>query len=92
MLKVDSRRVHNLNGGESKDGPVVYWMSREQRVKDNWGLLYAQELAGDKVPLVVVFCLIPSFLGATLRQYDFMLRGLEEVEADLRKLGHTFVY
>ena len=27
------------------DGPVVYWMSRDQRVKDNWALLHARALA-----------------------------------------------
>ena len=62
-------------------GPVVYWMSRDQRVADNWALLYAQELARvRRVPLAVAFTLAPRFLDATLRQYDFMLRGLEHVE------------
>ena len=64
-------------------------MSREQRVQDNWSLLHARELAGE-APLVVGFCLVPTFLGATLRQYDFMLRGLEEVEQSLNKLGIGF--
>jgi len=59
-------------------------MSRDQRVRDNWALLYAQERARRQgAPLAVAFCLAPVFLGATLRQYDFMLRGLEEVERDL---------
>jgi deoxyribodipyrimidine photo-lyase len=66
------------------EGPIVYWMSRDQRVADNWALLYAAELArSSRVPLAVVFALAPGFLGATLRQYDFMLRGLEEVERTL---------
>jgi deoxyribodipyrimidine photo-lyase len=34
-------------------------------------------------PLVVVFALSSSFLGATLRQYGFMLRGLKEMVKDL---------
>ena len=60
-------------------GPVVYWMSRDQRAADNWALLFAQELALQaKVPLIVVFCVVPEFLNATLRHYGFMLRGLEE--------------
>ena len=59
-------------------------MSRDQRVRDNWALLYAQEQARRlRVPLAVAFCVVPDFLGATLRQYDFMLAGLEEVERDL---------
>lgn len=35
---------------------------------------------GNAQPLVVVFCLSSSFLGATLRQYGFMLRGLRQLE------------
>ncbi len=66
-------------------GPIAYWMSRDQRVEDNWALLYAQRLAlVRKEFLLVVFCLAPSFLNATMRQYAFMLAGLREVEAALR--------
>lgn len=60
-------------------GPVVYWLSRDQRAQDNWALLYAQQLALDyQTSLAVVFTLVPQFLGATYRQYDFLLRGLRE--------------
>ncbi|MBN1504130.1 MAG: deoxyribodipyrimidine photo-lyase [Candidatus Eisenbacteria bacterium] len=65
-------------------GPVVYWMSRDQRAEDNWALLFAQdEAVRAKVPLVVAFCVVPSFLGATAAQYAFMLGGLREVEERL---------
>lgn len=90
MSAVDSRRVRTLREG-SNEGPVVYWMSRDQRVKDNWALTYAAEEAHTrKQPLLVFFALSPGFLGATLRQYDFMLRGLEEVEAKLREKDVPF--
>ena len=60
---------------------ILYWMSREQRVQDNWSLLYAQKLAFKRnLPLVVCFCLVPTHLGATLRHYQFMIEGLIEVE------------
>jgi deoxyribodipyrimidine photo-lyase len=66
-------------------------MSREQRVKDNWALLYAQELAiKRKAPLLVAFALAPQFLGATIRQYDFMLKGLACVEDDLARSAIPF--
>jgi len=66
-------------------------MSRDQRVRDNWALLHAQELAlYYRSPLAVVFCLTPKFLGATARQYGFMLHGLEEVEHDLAAKGIPF--
>jgi deoxyribodipyrimidine photo-lyase len=66
-------------------------MSRDQRVSDNWALLYAQELAlSKKEPLVTVFNLVPEFLGATLRQYRFMLKGLEELQEKLARLNIDF--
>ncbi|XP_044525951.1 deoxyribodipyrimidine photo-lyase [Gracilinanus agilis] len=69
----------------------VYWMSRDQRVQDNWAFLYAQRLAlKQKLPLHVCFCLAPCFLGATIRHYDFMLRGLEEVAEECEKLHIPF--
>jgi deoxyribodipyrimidine photo-lyase len=88
---MNSQRLRILKDAERQNGPVVYWMSREQRVKDNWALLYAQELAMErKVPLLVIFSLVPHFLGANLRQYDFMLKGLAGVESDLAKLSMPF--
>ena len=84
-------RIECLRAGEAPGGPVVYWMSRDQRAADNWALLYAQALARRRdVPLAVVFCLAPAFLGSTLRQYGFMLRGLEQVEKRLRRAGIPF--
>ena len=48
---------------------------------DNWALLYAQRLALKlEIPLHVCFCLVPKFLEATIRHFDFMLNGLKEVE------------
>lgn len=90
-MTVNHHRIHALNNHAPASGPVIYWMSREQRVHDNWGLLHARTLAGNDRPLVVVFCLAPAFLGATLRQYDFMLSGLEEVEMELAEYGIPFI-
>ena len=81
---MNPKRVRPLKIVRPGRGPVVYWMSREQRTRDNWALLFAQERALEqKVPLFVVFCLVPQFLGATIRQYSFMLQGLWEVEQNL---------
>ncbi len=53
---VDNRRVRALNDRPVRQGPVVYWMSRDQRVADNWALLYAQGLAAERQqPLAVAF-------------------------------------
>jgi deoxyribodipyrimidine photo-lyase len=88
---VNRKRTRLLKEGDKKGGPIAYWMSRDQRVEDNWALLAAQELAlKDRVPLAVVFCLAPKFLDATMRQYGFMLKGLQEVEKKLAEKNIPF--
>jgi len=94
-MKIDhgiaAERVHQVRAGRDFLGPVVYWMSREQRVADNWALLYAQALALEhKRPLVVVFCFVPDYPGANIRHYGFMLQGLQEVERSLQQLKIPF--
>jgi deoxyribodipyrimidine photo-lyase len=89
-MMMDRQRVTLLKEADGR-GPVVYWMSRDMRVNDNWALLFAQEMAFEqKEPLAVIFCLVPEFLGAGLRHYDFLLRGLEEVEENLRRKNIPF--
>ncbi len=91
MIRVNGKRVRLVKDAPPKPGPVVYWMSRDQRVQDNWALLFAQEMAlKNREPLAVVFCLVPSFLNATLRQYSFMLTGLREIEDGLREKNIPF--
>lgn len=86
------KRARILKEGAFARGPVVYWMSRDQRVNDNWALLFAQDIAlRNKRPLVVVFCLVPEFLHATIRQYGFMLEGLQELESTLDKKNIRFI-
>lgn len=82
---MDSRRVRFIKDGVlTGQGPVVYWMSRDQRAEDNWALLYAQRIAIERgLPLRVVFCLVAEFLGASRRQFGFMLRGLVETFHEL---------
>lgn len=88
---MDLRRVRTLKEGNDLPGPVVYWMSRDQRTKDNWALLFAQRRAiAAKQPLLVVFCLVPRFLNATIRQYGFMLKGLQAVADTLEKKNISF--
>ena len=88
---INLKRIRSLKETEFKDGPVVYWMSRDQRVNDNWALLFAQETARKKnQKLVVIFCLVDDFLEATIRQYDFMLKGLQIAANDLSEYNIPF--
>ncbi|NLI79180.1 MAG: deoxyribodipyrimidine photo-lyase [Candidatus Riflebacteria bacterium] len=86
-----ARRARLLHEGNRRPGPVLHWMSRDQRVDDNWALLHAADLARQRrTTLHVAFALDPAFPGATRRAWDFLVRGLEEVEATLRRQGIPF--
>ncbi|MEW5300577.1 MAG: hypothetical protein WDW36_003496 [Sanguina aurantia] len=88
---VNPSRVRNLNKKAIGQGPVIYWMSRDQRMKDNWALLYALEQAAAKgVAVAVAFNLVPAFMGAGARHFGFMLRGLRELEPKLAAAGIPF--
>jgi len=91
-MKISADRYRSLNKADTRVGPVVYWMQRDQRAQDNWALLYAQEKALERnEQLVVVFNLLTDFGGASFRQYDFMLRGLEKTVEELNKRNIPFV-
>ncbi|KAL9958302.1 hypothetical protein ACROYT_G035302 [Oculina patagonica] len=93
-FKFDKKRVRlitsNADMSETCKG-IAYWMWREQRVQDNWALLYAQRMAlKQEVPLIVCFCLPSKYLDAAFRQYSFMIKGLQEVEKELTELNIAF--
>lgn len=84
-------RIRTLREGTIGRGPVAYWMSRDQRVQDNWAFILSQEIAmKGKAPLIVIFCLVPQFLDAAMRQYAFMLSGLKKVSEGLNALNIPF--
>ena len=88
---MNPKRVRPLNNREYVKGPVIYWMSRDQRARDNWALVHVIELAHSRgEPFAAVFNLVPNFLDASFRSYAFMLRGLQETAAVFKKLGIPF--
>ena len=93
-MTVDASRIRSLRPAADAaiaNGPVIYWINRERRIADNWALLHAQQEAiARQVPLRVVFCLVPTFLDATIRQYGFMLRGIEQLAQDFAAHGIAF--
>lgn len=92
MQNVNSGRIRQLKKGTPGQGPVVYWMSRDQRSRDNWALFFAMQLADEYgKDLMVVFTLSHSFPGANQRHYSFMLKGLREVEENLKKINIPFL-
>lgn len=106
MAAIGGARLNGLEGAQSlvspraryvrkrryHGGPIVLWMSRDQRVEDNWALLFAAEMANlHQTSLWVAFCLVPGYLRAAFRQYHFMIKGLEEMEPRMRSLGARFI-
>jgi deoxyribodipyrimidine photo-lyase len=87
-----AQRIRLLQAGIEGKGPVVYWMSRDQRAADNWALEYSLQLAQRHNSFVVVaFSLVPEFLEATRRQHGFMLRGLQETAELLDNRNIPFI-
>lgn len=91
MNSAFENRIRLLQDEVDKKGPVIYWMSRDQRLNDNWAVVFAQKIATEKnTSFGIVFSLVPDFLEATLRQYDFMLKGLQEVESKCKTVNIPF--
>ncbi len=81
---MNKKRIRKIKAGTEGVGPVVYWMQREQRSNDNWALDAAQKYSLSKGKnLFIIFNLVTDFLEAGIRQYDFMLNGLKEIEKNL---------
>lgn len=91
-MSIHPDRIRILRtAGSPTGGPVVVWLTRDRRLHDNWAVLYAQACAIDrKVPLHIVFCLVPQFLDATWRQYHFLLEGLTEFASDCQDHNLSF--
>nr|WP_243312151.1 deoxyribodipyrimidine photo-lyase [Fundidesulfovibrio agrisoli] len=69
-------------------GPVLHWMHRDHRLRDNWSLLHAWELArGLGAPLVSAHCLDPAYPGAEAAHFRFLLEGLDQLERDMAARG-----
>lgn len=94
-LKFNTKRLRFISDTEKvKQGSegVLYWMSRDHRVQDNWALIHAQRLAvTENIPLHVCVCLmVPKSQLSTLRHYSFLLKGLEEVSKECKQLNIQF--
>ena len=88
---MDIRRTFSLNGRPAKAGKTIYWMSRDQRAKDNWALIYAAELAmAADSAFAVLFCLSPDFPNGNSFHYRFMINGLKETAQELEALNIPF--
>lgn len=90
-LQTDARVFLRRKGEPNPEGRcVVYWMRRSMRGVDNPALDAAIE-AGNALgkPVLVFFALVPVG-NANFRHYDFLVRGLPDVRADLRQRNVAF--
>lgn len=86
------RRGRQLSQGKSDKGAVVYWMSRDFRIHDNWGLLWAQQEAiVYERRLLVVICLTSEFPTTNPRQLHFLKNGLTSFAKELRERGIGYI-
>jgi len=88
-----SSRILELSKKDTQDAEcVLYIMSRDQRVQDNYALLSAQaEALEKKLPLVVAFVLLEKTGHRSTEHFQFMIEGLKEVQAGLSKLNISFI-
>ena len=92
LAKIDPARTKVRRSGAFSGKSVLYWMSRDKRVDDNWALLAAQSVAlNKKVPLIVCFQYLGHFPEANIRQYGFLLKGLLELKNKLENLNIEFI-
>jgi len=81
--EINSNRVVKLNDKPvQKDGDIVYLMSRELRVEDNWAMIFASELAKkDNKKLKVVITLEDK--SYSKKQEPFLKEGLNFLKKNL---------
>ncbi|MFP4466159.1 MAG: deoxyribodipyrimidine photo-lyase [Candidatus Goldiibacteriota bacterium] len=90
---IQAERIRKLNAKEyNKEGSyVLYRMQASQRASYNHALEFAVLKANElKLPVHTVFGITPSYSGAALRHYIFMLEGLKETAENLGKRGISF--
>lgn len=87
---VNPNRIYKLNSKDTFYKSFVYLMNREQRVCDNWALVFSQQLALQyKQPIIVLFFLDKT-VKVNSRRLEFMMKGLEQVKADLEEKNIIF--
>lgn len=92
-MTVNQTRVQVINDQEIVPGDyVLYWMQQSQRAEHNPAMdLAIREANRLKRPVIVAFGLTDAYPEANLRHFRFMLEGLQDVEAALRRKGIRLV-
>lgn len=94
-IKSARKRFRYLNDKpfDTNGETVVYWMERDQRIDDNWALIVASEISNKQnKQLVIIFNYDIEFYGNELRRFDFLTKGLKEVESKCDKLNIPLLF
>ncbi len=72
---------------------ILYWTQQSQRASYNHALEYAIQMANkNKLPLLVLFVFDTNFPEANQRHFTFMIQGLKEVQAQLKKRNIRLIF
>lgn len=81
-------RIEKLKNGQPGPGPVIYWAERELRVRDNWSLLFARQLAAEnRRELIVASCAEKDFPEGNGRSFSFRRESISWLAKGLEKLN-----
>lgn len=71
---------------------LLYWLQASQRSRYNHALEWAVQKANERrLPLLVLFVLVPDFPEANLRHYQFMLEGIAGLFEPLARRNIRFL-
>jgi deoxyribodipyrimidine photo-lyase len=92
-LRANPRVTVRRDGPPDPEGRcVLYWIQRAQRAFDNPALDLAVRVGNELgVPVVAYFGLMPSYPRANLRHFQFLVEGLPDLAAGLRKRNIGFL-
>jgi deoxyribodipyrimidine photo-lyase len=94
-MAVEPERVRTLNQAplRADGGYVLYWAQMNRRVESNHGFAFAAGLANEhKVPLLVYEGLTCTYPHASDRLHTFVMEGVPETAAALKRLGVGYLF
>ncbi len=85
-----TERLHIINDKKPNQAGhyILYWMDQSLRIRDNYSLNHAIELANKyKKPLLILYIIDLSYPLLNSRHYEFILEGLNSLRRDLYSGG-----
>lgn len=91
--EINQNRIFELNNKDVKDGDIVYIVTREFRLEDNWAIIFAQCLAQKHNKNLKLYIVLDNNYYSE-KQYDFMMNGLNFFTKNLaqNKINYEILY